>query len=211
MTVRLFLPALLAGILISLGLFWLMQFMLLNKPSGIPKTSDLKMVEFVRLKREVHHEPKQRRLPEKPPPEKRPPPPKVNLAEVNPVQTDMPDIAMPNLDIPLPSERFSGSITRGLEVGTGQPSGDVIPLMRIAPQYPMRAAMRRIEGWVRVEFIIAENGTVKDVEVVESSPSGVFDRAAVDAILKWKFKPKLLHGQPVEQRAIQTLEFKLSR
>ena len=75
----------------------------------------------------------------------------------------------------------------------------------------MRAAKRRIEGWVKVEFTITKEGKVKDPVVVASQPSSIFNRAALKAIKRWKFKPQIIAGEAYEQRAVQTLEFKLSR
>jgi protein TonB len=62
----------------------------------------------------------------------------------------------------------------GLQVGKGQISTNVIPLVRIPPTYPMRAANRRIEGWVKVEFTITKEGRVKDAVVVASQPNFCF-------------------------------------
>ena len=118
---------------------------------------------------------------------------------------------MPNLDIPLQSSSFGGSVLTGLQVGTGTISTNVIPLVRIQPTYPMRANRRRIEGWVKVEFTITKEGIVKDPVVVDSKPSSIFNSAALKAIKRWKFKPHIIAGEAYEQRAMQLMEFKLSR
>ena len=70
--------------------------------------------------------------------------------------------------------------------------------------------MAGTEGWVKVAFTVTETGTVKDVSVVEAEPRRIFDRAAKTAILKWKFKPKMVDGKAVERQAVQTIDFKLS-
>jgi len=207
-------PAFVLGAMVTLFLFWLMQFMILNTQTGLKTSGDLHMVEFVRLKRESTLKTRKRNVPQKPPPKKRPPPPKMKLANRQQVNTRMPKIDIPNLDFPKHSARLSGSLVGGLEMG-GSPaialSSNLIPLYRVPPRYPSRAARKRVEGWVKIEFIITELGTVQDPEVVESFPSSVFNRAALRAILKWKFKPKLVSGVPVKQRAIQRLEFKMSK
>ncbi len=211
--------ALLLGIAVSLGLFWLMQFMIMSNQQGFKDTDDVRMVEFVRLKRETKLQAKTRKQPEPPPPpENRPPPPPLMQTTQTHVSHDLPQINMPKLDIPLQT-RASGSLLNGVRVGAevagtpgiGEISTNLIPLVRIPPRYPMRAASRRIEGWVKVEFTITKNGTVKDADVVDSQPSSIFNRAALQAIAKWKFKPKVVDGKPVEQRAVQILQFKLSR
>lgn len=85
------------------------------------------------------------------------------------------------------------------------------PLVRVPPKYPARAANRRIEGWVKIEFTITTDGAVSDAVVVEAEPADVFDDAALSAIEKWKFKEKLVNGIAVTQRAVQVLKFKLSK
>lgn len=203
--------ALLLGIAISLGLFWLMQYMVMNNQQRLEDTNDLRMVEFVRLKRETRIEHKDRKMPDKPPPKKRPPPPRMQMAQANVMKNDMPNLDIPNLDMPLQAGRFSGPILGGVSMGAGKVSSNVIPLVRIPPRYPMRAARRKIEGWVKVEFTITENGTVKDAVVVDAQPPEIFDREALQAIARWKFKAKIIDGEAFEQRAVQVLQFKLSK
>ena len=169
------------------------------------------MVEFVRLKRETRLQTKDRQIPDEPPPKKRPPPPKMQVAQTSVAQQKIPDMAMPNLDLPLQTGRFSGPVVGGLQMGKGKISTNLIPLVRIPPRYPMRAASRKIEGWVKVEFTITETGTVKNAKVVESQPDSIFNRAALKAIARWKFKPKIIDGEAFEQRAVQILQFKLSK
>ena len=65
------------------------------------------------------------------------------------------------------------------------------------------------EGWVKLEFTITETGTVKDPRVIDSQPPRIFNREAIRAILKWKFKPRVVDGVAVERRATQTIDFKL--
>jgi protein TonB len=87
----------------------------------------------------------------------------------------------------------------------------VVPLFRVPPKYPPRAASRQIEGWVKVEFTIQTDGSVDDAVVVGSEPENIFDDAALTAISKWKFKEKIVNGVAVPQRAVQRLQFKLEK
>ena len=59
-----------------------------------------------------------------------------------------------------------------------------------------------------VEVLIAADGSVASAVVVES-PRRMFDRNVIRAVLKWKFKPRIVNGVPVERRAIQRLDFNL--
>ncbi len=201
----------LLGLVVSLGLFWLMQYMTMNNKTGLKPTDNIRMVEFVRLKRETRLQTKDRKRPEPPKPKKRPPPPKMQVANPQVARYNVPAIDMPRLSIPASAGRFSGPLLAGVSMGAGKISSNVIPLVRVPPRYPMRAARRRIEGWVKVEFTITESGTVTDAVVVEAQPSDIFNRAALRAIAKWKFKPKVIDGEAFEQRAVQVLQFKLNK
>lgn len=90
-------------------------------------------------------------------------------------------------------------------------STGVVPLERVPPKYPARAADRHIEGWVKIEFTITTDGSVENAAVVEAEPEDVFDEAALRAINQWRFKEKIVNGVAVEQRAVQTLQFKLTQ
>ena len=203
--------SLFSGIAIALALFWAMHYMITNNQQGLRKTSDVRMIDFIRFKRDTKIQSKDRQIPEKPIPKERPVQPKLKLHSAQVKQTEIPDMDMPNLDIPLQNSSFAGSVLTGLQVGKGQISTNVIPLVRIPPTYPMRAANRRIEGWVKVEFTITKEGKVKDAVVVASQPGTIFNRAALKAIKRWKFKPHIIAGEAYEQRAVQTLKFNLSR
>ena len=85
----------------------------------------------------------------------------------------------------------------------------IMPIIKVNPIYPNRAASHGIEGWVRVEFTIQVDGSVTDAVVVQSMPEAVFDDATLDAIKQWQFKPKMVNGVAVPQRAGQQLQFKL--
>jgi len=87
----------------------------------------------------------------------------------------------------------------------------IMPLVKVNPIYPNRAVSHGIEGWVRLEFTIQIDGSVADVVVVKSMPEAVFDDAAIAAIEQWQFKPKMVNGIAVPQRAGQQLQFKLDR
>ena len=89
---------------------------------------------------------------------------------------------------------------------------DVIPLVRINPDYPPRAQTRGIEGYVIVQFTITPTGTVKDAMVVEAKPEGMFDDAALKAIARWRYNPKVEGGVAVERVGVRTrLTFQLEQ
>ena len=119
----------------------------------------------------------------------------------------MPAMNIPNLDVPL----VGGG---GMFIGNFQQvdqtaEGDIIPIVVIRPIYPREAAIQGTEGWVKIEFTITETGMVKNPKIIDANPSRIFNRAAIRAILKWKFKPRVVEGIAVERRASQTIDFNL--
>jgi len=239
-------PALLAGVLVTLGLFWLMQFMITQNSTPIEKTQSLKRVEFVRLKHEPPP-PEKKKRPKKPEkvevikaPPKKPLPKKHIQKKTTPKKKLSKPVKKPLMPAKAPRTKAAGSgapihAQKSLTQEGGltadrrakgktetakpgpivparvKPSRGLVPLLRVPPKYPRRAAQRGVEGWVKVQFVITVAGRVKGAKVVGSKPSGVFDRAALKAISKWKFKPKVIEGQPMEQLAMQVLQFKLKK
>jgi len=189
----------LAG-LVTLGLFWVMQA-LIGVEGRLDETIASRMVEFVRLKRESETELKKRRLPDKQKPEESPPPPPLDFSKAVKPGQDVGNalaIAAPELEI-----------TGGLNLGAPPSDADIIPLVRVNPQYPPRAVSRGIEGWVMLEFTITAAGTVSDPVVIDSS-SSLFHSASLRAIKKWKYNPKIVDGQPVERPGVRVqLDFEL--
>ena len=78
-----------------------------------------------------------------------------------------------------------------------------LPVVKVAPIYPDRALKEGIEGHVLLEFVVTEAGTVRDVVVLEAEPSDVFERAAIKAALKFKYKPRIVDGKPVETAGVR--------
>ena len=151
---------------------------------------------------------KSRRKPPKPPPPKEPPPPpRMQISQTDPVVQQMPQMDMPQLDVPMAGG--AGMFIGNFQQVDQSAEGDIIPIVRINPIYPREAAINGQEGWVELEFTITETGTVKSPGVIDAQPPRVFNREAIRAILKWKFKPRVVDGVAVERQATQTIEFKL--
>jgi len=96
-----------------------------------------------------------------------------------------------------------------LTAGTVQ-DREAVPKFRANPVYPPGAAERGIEGYVTIGFTISPRGTVTDARVIDSKPPGQFDRAALKALQRWRYDPKLVDGKPVARRNQKvTLKFEL--
>lgn len=87
----------------------------------------------------------------------------------------------------------------------GGVDGDVIPQVRVNPDYPPTAITKNIEGWVQVRFTVTAIGAVKDAVVVASEPGTIFDDAALKAIARWRYNPRVENGEAVERVGLQTI------
>ncbi len=199
--------AALSGLVLCLGLFWLMQTLISAGDVALSHAPSEPLIEFVRLKRDSQVQPRQRTLPEKPEPPKALPRPQINV----PLQVRA---AAPRL-------RFKADFDLPLALGEGPYLGEIaafevtgsslIPVSRTPPRYPYQAKRRGLEGWVRVSFTVTEDGTVADAVVEDADPPGVFEKAALAAVYQWKFKPRIVDGTATRGRAEQRVEFELKR
>lgn len=73
----------------------------------------------------------------------------------------------------------------------------------VPPMYPPGAKEKKIEGWVEVVFTISSRGETEDVHVVEASPDGIFDRAALWAVEHWRYEAGLRNGHAAAQRGVR--------
>ncbi len=220
-SMRIFIGLLLA-ILVNYGLFTLMKEMTTSDSSLYRDDNEMLVLDFVRLKQEeTQPETIKREIPKKPPPPEEPPPPTPTTApKMTQPDVQQPQMDMPKIDVPLniAGQPYLGDFSAEpapapspTPVQGPQMDDEVVPLVRIPPNYPRVAQRRGIEGVVTVVFTITRDGRVKDPEVVSASPENVFDNAAKTAIFKWKFKPNVVDVEPGERRSSQEIEFKVAR
>lgn len=80
---------------------------------------------------------------------------------------------------------------------------------RVEPVYPVLAKQIRLEGTVELHAVIARDGVVRELEVLSGHP--ILARAAMEAVSQWRYRPTLLHGEPVEVETHITVIFQLRR
>jgi protein TonB len=191
---RVFVATLLAAV-ITLGLFFLMQSLIQSGGSAFTDAPKGSVLDFVRVKKEEAVQKKDRK-PKKPPKPEQPPP----------------DMAPPQMDTPSPESATSGmdfgadvaaelSLEGGLALESGD--GEFLPIVRVSAVYPRRALQRGIEGYVDIEFTVSKFGSVTNPKVMQASPEGIFDQAALDATLKYKYKPRVVNGEPMEVSGVE--------
>lgn len=195
------------GVIVTLALFYLMQALIQGADSALSEDKIGNLVDFVRVKQDNQVETKQRKPKKPPPPDE--PPPDTPPQDFN-VNVDNTGFSMSNVNLNVGVDVGGG--------GFGISDGEYLPIVKVQPQYPRRALSRGMTGWVIVEFTVTEQGTVADPIVVSNcgwiknsrntgdcfdSPNGVFDSAAKKAALKFKYKPKVIDGNPVETAGVQ--------
>ncbi len=194
------------AVAVNLALFLVMERLATHVGSA-PILRIISNVDFLRLKREIAPPEVQEKVepPEEQAPEDIPDVPALSSQRVVVNELSAPT---PRLKIPLD---ISGGPYIG-PMGMGEGIGEFrepVPLVRTPPLYPPQAQARRIEGKVRVEFTVGEDGSVNAPVVVYSEPDGVFDRAVLSAIRNWKFETKVVNGQAVPWRTSQTVAFRM--
>lgn len=202
----------LVGFPVTLLLFYLMAT-LISQPIDLGTSSDDQIIDFVRVSSQSSLQTRSRSLPKKPPvPEKAPDMPKMSVNAQ--VDAPAPQMAMA---APMASDSLafgSGPYLGGGVGGGGGGGGDreVMPLVRIEPQYPRKAAMTGKEGWVKLKFDVNETGAVENVSIIDAKPPRLFNQSAKRALLKWKYQPKVVDGKPKPRRGLMVqLDFKLRK
>ena len=188
---------------VAFSLSYLMQS-LISTELGWEEAGAGPVIEFVRLLKDSELEQKKRQRPDRLEPDEPPPPPQIDFSKA----------ARPDQDVgaALPIFDREVDLSGGLNLGAPPSDTDIIPLVRVVPQYPATAQARGIEGWVQVEFTITAAGTVRDPVVIAADPPRIFDGAALRAIRKWKYNPKVEDGKAVERPGVRVrLDFRIDQ
>lgn len=189
-------------VLLTLGFAWLVSYVLFSALEQltqketmallVPEQKNL-LLDFVHLRQEEELSYK-RRLPQKPKQRQRP--------QVEKPQYQMPlSTNRPHLKVSLPRHT---NLQSGLSIGAlGAPR--LVPQVKVQPLYPLRAQARGIEGWVEVAFSIDETGQVVNPRIVGAEPPGVFERATLKAVRRWRYQPLLVDGKAVAQDEVRAV------
>ncbi len=174
------------GLVTTFLLFMIMQSVISSDRNPFTEGFKGRLVDIVRLDEDQEIEIKKRKPPKPPPPDEPPP--------------DMPKPDFDNSSISQGVDIGAVDVNVDLNVGAiggFSSDGDYLPIVKVAPVYPRRAQTRGIEGYVLLEFIVTATGAVSNPVVIESQPVGIFDRAAINAALKFKYKPKVVNGEAI--------------
>jgi protein TonB len=181
-----------SGIVVTFALLWLMQFLIATGRQALSEKADFRIMDFIRVKQEELVEQKDRKPPKPPEVEDKPP-------EMPPPQMDSVDPNAPKVNL----SRVGVSIDMQMGGTDFAVDGEYLPIVRVEPIYPRRAQSRGIEGYCDMEFTVMKTGEVTNAVAVECS-SSVFTNASVKAVLKWKYKPRVVNGEPIDSPGVRT-------
>jgi len=192
--------AAIVSVFTTFSILWLMQVLIATGKGAITSKYEGRFVDFVRIKKDEDLDLKNAK-PKKPPEPEEPPPD-------TPQQLDDIDTSAETVNI--------GAVDTNVGVGAGiggfnAGEGEYLPIVKVAPIYPNRALSRGIEGWCIVEYTVTRNGTTSNGKVVECT-SSLFANASLKASAKFKYKPRVINGTPIDVPGVQhKITFELER
>ena len=184
--------AVVTGSVATFCLFFVMQALIAMQPGAASQVRDRWELNPVRVKereetRTLEFEPIDKTLKEPPP--------------ITPRQTsdhgDETVISLPPPAPPAPGNRVDGTVYRIND-------GPLVAIVRVQPVYPAAAEVRGLEGWVLVEFDVRPDGGVANAFVVDSS-NRMFEKAALNAAYRFRFRPRVVDGVPQLTSGLQNL------
>lgn len=187
----------LLGVVVAGLLTWFMYILIQFSEQKIDESARVHILDFVLLKREETSTRKENRA-ERPDVSKAPPAPASPDADEG--DADLGGIAVTALPADTGIRIDLGGI------GSGLSEGEFLPIVKVAPVYPASASSRGIEGECVVEYTVTTAGATKDIRVVEElcTYSG-FKRPSIAAAEKFRYKPRIINGEPVEVVGVRNL------
>ena len=184
-----------AALAINVLMFTAIEMMIGMGRIRLTNASDIEIANFIRVADESHDVRSRRdpKAPEKPRQEMEQEIQQLAQSATTGKGTVAFSVSMPDVNIDL-----GGGI---------QIARELTPLVRIPADYPIPALMKGIEGFVELRFVVTETGSVRDPEVLRADPPGVFERAAIRAVLKWKYQPQMVNGKPTSVVTYTRLRF----
>jgi len=135
-----------------------------------------------------------------------------DLAQAKRWGADPKDILAVQQTVPMPKPATAGP-SRSAAAASGltpsQLAANLKRLKYVPPEFPSKALSQRVSGTVTIEYIVDTNGDPRDVRVVEATPPGVFDHAAIAAVKHWHYEPVVANGAPVEVPVRTAIRFEL--
>ncbi|MBI2380862.1 MAG: energy transducer TonB [Gammaproteobacteria bacterium] len=204
------------GAVVAFLLFVFMAGLISGGVAMVSKDEKPVTIEFGRVAPETQVQQRVRQVPKKPEPVKPPPPTAKVVVQQEKPAIDQPNLGLAKLDVGLAGEGPYLGVTgiAANDAALGTPGGEAmaVPLVKIEPSFPREALLSGTEGWVKIQFTIASDGSVKDARVLDAKPKRLFDREAIRAVNKWKFKAQVSNGKAVDTpNQFVIVDFKLAK
>ena len=171
--------------IVTFALFMLMHSLIFMADTGPVEKSDNKLADIFMPDVAIEVNVKEAK-PDKPDDVEEPPP-------------DMPTPDFQDFDVQATAMNMNTPMKADIDIGMNGASasdGEFLPIVKVAPIYPNRAATRGIEGYCIVSYTVTSTGATKD-PVVTDCPNSVFANASKKASLKFKYKPRVVDGVAV--------------
>lgn len=177
------------GIVIAGGLTYFMHVLIESSQQELDRSNRANLLDFVRVKRDETSE-RQKVKPQRPQAQEAPPAPPTPQQQQN-------NLADTSLNVSVPQAAANINVEIGA-ISISASDGEYLPIVKIAPVYPLGALSKGIEGDCTVTYTVATNGSTKNIEPVKGQCPGVFMRASVAAAKKFKYKPRMVDGKAIE-------------
>jgi len=179
------------GIVVTLALLLLMHTLIASTESKLDEGKAIKIADITMPDTKIETRVKEQK------------PEKVDDPEEPPPPLDTPEIEFDTkLTVNMAATpRQEVKISAGL--GGIASDGEYLPIVKVAAVYPRRAQTRGITGYCIVEYTVTTTGATRDPVAIDCSPPGVFESASVKAAEKFKYKPRVIDGEPVEVAGVR--------
>ena len=189
-----YITGILVGGFVALALLWLMQYLIATGEDVLDAKKARRFMDFVRVEKDEMVERKDRKPKQPPKPEQAPPDmPQPQQDQLNPTAESV-YVAPVGIE--------GGAMDIGSAFGLSASDGEYLPIVKVAPIYPRRAQQRGVEGYCTVQYTVTTLGTTADPSIVDCS-SSLFERASLAASLKFKYKPRVVDGEPISVPGVQ--------
>ncbi len=185
------------GILVTIAVLFTMQVLIAQPQAKLDESGQRHFVDFVRVQREETVQRTERRRDKPVAPDA--PPQAAIQPRVDSLDDTQVAVAIPTAPVDVGVDM---SIA-GLNLVASD--GDYLPIVKIAPVYPASARARGIEGSCLVEYTVTTTGSVKEARVVEANPPGIFNKVSIAAAMKFKYRPRVVDGEPIEVYGVRNL------
>lgn len=192
--------------IINTAIFIGMQALVGNREVRLADTRNFELANFIRMT-ETAPPVKSRRDPPPPKPSAERRPEIEPLAGATRSSGSGPALASPAAS----TELALGAVAAGgIAMNRVLLASELVPVVRASPEYPQSALLNGTQGYVDLLFTVDRTGSVTDLVVTAAEPTGIFEKATIEAARRWKFQPRLVEGRPVAVRVRTRVWFRMA-